>query len=83
MVHSRAFDVLSGTVTISGMTISGGVANLSSPNIASVGGGVVNFATLTLSNDVLTGNQALGDPSVSPLGIDGLVPAVAWAISGP
>ena len=48
---SRVFDVVSGSVTISGTTISGGVANLSSPNIASVGGGVVNFANLTLSND--------------------------------
>ena len=46
---SRVFEIDSGTVTISGITITGG----SSPS----GGGVLNFATLTLYQDVLTGNH--------------------------
>ncbi len=69
--NSRVF-LVDGTASISGLTITGGVANASSPYIASAGGGVVNFATLTLTADVLSNNEALGDPSASPLGIDGL-----------
>jgi hypothetical protein len=63
---SRVFDIQSGTVTIAGMTITDGLANGSSPVLPSEGGGVLNQASLTLSNDVLSNNQAIGDPTVSP-----------------
>jgi hypothetical protein len=46
---SRVFEIAAGSVTISGMTITGG----RSPS----GGGVLNFASLALNQDVLTGNQ--------------------------
>jgi uncharacterized repeat protein (TIGR03803 family) len=46
---SRVFEVETGSVTISGLTITGG----SSPS----GGGVLNLADLTLDQDVLTGNR--------------------------
>ena len=49
----RVFDILGGTVTISGVTIEGGMA--------SMGAGVLNNgANLTLSNDVISGNHAVG-----------------------
>jgi hypothetical protein len=66
---SRVFDVSGGvTVTIAGMTITDGLANGSSPVLASTGGGILNFGTLTLANDVLFNNQAVGDAGTSPTG---------------
>src|SRR5262249_3518806 len=66
---SRVFDVSGGvTVTVSGMTMTDGVANGSSPGRARSGGGVLNFGSLTLADDVLSSNQAVGDPSTSPMG---------------
>jgi hypothetical protein len=68
----RVFDISGGlTVTIAGMTITDGLANGSSPVLAGTGGGILNFGTLTLSSDVLSNNQAVGDPSTSPLGRPG------------
>jgi hypothetical protein len=69
---SRVFDISGGvTVTIAGMTITDGLADGSSPVLASTGGGILNFGSLTLSNDVLSDNQAVGDPSKSPTGRPG------------
>ena len=69
---SRVFDISSGaTVTIAGMTITDGLANGRSPVLASTGGGILDFGTLTLSNDVLSNNQAVGDAGTSPLGKQG------------
>src|SRR5262245_38737666 len=66
---SRIFDISGGvTVTIAGMTMSDGLANGSSPVLASTGGGILNFGSLTLANDVLANNQAVGDASTSPTG---------------
>src|SRR5262245_34062594 len=66
---SRVFDVSAGaTVTIAGMTITDGLANGSAPVIASTGGGILNFGRLTLANDVLSNNQAVGDAGTSPTG---------------
>lgn len=66
---SRIFDISSGvTATIAGMTITDGLANGSSPVIASTGGGILNFGNLALSTDVLSDNQAVGDPGASPFG---------------
>ena len=72
---SRVFVLQPNTsVTLAGMTISDGLTNGDSPLIPSIGGGIlngappVNLATnLILSNVVISGNQALGDPSKSPL----------------
>ena len=58
---SRVFDVMSGTVTIAGLTITHGRADGDSLPIPTTGGGVLNQGILTLSNDVLSDNQALGD----------------------
>jgi hypothetical protein len=66
---SRVFDISGGvTVTIAGMTMTDGLANGSSPVVASTGGGILNFGSLTLANDVLSNNQAVGDAGTSPTG---------------
>jgi hypothetical protein len=55
---SRVFDIsTSKSVTLSGLTIANGLADQ--------GGGIDNLSTLTLTNDVLSGNEALGDSSTS------------------
>jgi CSLREA domain-containing protein len=51
--HDRVFQVLSGTVTISGVTIEGG-------NVSGNGGGIENDSTLTLLNSIVSANQASG-----------------------
>jgi hypothetical protein len=63
---SRVFAIQSGNVTIAVVTISDGVADGGSPIFASVGGGVLNLASLKPSNDVVSNNQALGDRSQAP-----------------
>jgi hypothetical protein len=69
---SRVFDISSGaTVTIAGLTMTDGLAAGNSPVLASTGGAILNFGTLTLSDDVLSDNQAVGDASTSPLGKPG------------
>jgi hypothetical protein len=66
---SRVFDISGGvTVTIDGMTISDGLANGSSPVLASAGGGILNFGSLTLADVVLSNNRAVGDTGTSPTG---------------
>jgi hypothetical protein len=65
----RVFDVSTGaTVTIAGMTITDGLANGGSPGLTSAGGGILNFGDLTLSGDVLSDNQAVGDAVKVALG---------------
>lgn len=55
----RVFEVDAGTVTLAGMTIRNGSA-FSGTNIHdNVGGAILNRSTLTVSNCVITGNQAL------------------------
>jgi hypothetical protein len=63
---SRVFEVASGTVTISGLTMSDGLAGKNASPFAGAGGGILNEAgaNLTLANVVLANNQAVGDPSV-------------------
>jgi hypothetical protein len=51
----RVFDVRSGTVTLSGMTIQGGYL---SEGIAGTGGGIYNGGTLTVSSCTISGNYA-------------------------
>jgi hypothetical protein len=66
---SRVFDVSAGTsVTIAGVTITNGLANGSAPVRASAGGGILNLGSLTLTDDVVSNNQAVGDPHASALG---------------
>jgi hypothetical protein len=60
---SRVFNISSGfTVTISGLAIKGGLAsgNSSTPGGASSGGGILNAGTLTLKDDIVSGNTATG-----------------------
>src|SRR5262245_6250589 len=66
---SRVFDISAGmTVAIDWMTMTDGLANGSSPVLASTGGGILNFGSLTLANDVLSNNRAVGDAGTSPTG---------------
>jgi hypothetical protein len=66
---SRVFDISAGvTVSIAGMTMTDGLADGSSPVLASTGGGILNRGNLTLTGDVLSNNQAVGDAGTSPLG---------------
>jgi hypothetical protein len=63
---SRIFDISDGvTVTIAAMTMTDGLANGTAPVVASTGGAILNFGTLTLSNDVLSNNHAVGDANTN------------------
>jgi hypothetical protein len=64
---SRVFDVTSGTVTIAGLTITAGRSDKNAVVLPSVGGGILNQGTLTLTSDVVSFNQAIGDPNKGPL----------------
>ena len=64
----RVFDISAGeTVTLAGLTITDGLANDISPVSPGTGAGILNFGTLKLDNDVLSNNQAHGDPGGSPI----------------
>lgn len=69
---SRVFFIESKEVTLSGMTISDGLADAKAPVVPSCGGGIQNYGSLLLSDVIVSGNQALGDRIVSPLGCPGL-----------
>jgi hypothetical protein len=61
MSHSRVFAISSGaTVTISGLTITGGLADDKAPRFPGLGGGILNEANLTLTGVVVSHNQAAG-----------------------
>jgi hypothetical protein len=71
---SRVFVILAGEVTLAGMTISDGLADGNSTvpvpvpvDTHSVGGAILNFSALVLSDVVLSDNQAIGDASGTPL----------------
>jgi hypothetical protein len=69
---SRVFDVSAGVaVTVAGLTMTDGRADGSAPVLASTGGAILDFGTLTLSDDVLSDSQAVGDAGTSPLGKPG------------
>ena len=68
----RVFVIAGGAATIAGVTIRDGLADGNSPILPSTGGGILNLASVTLANAVVSGNQALGDLSQSPLGLPGL-----------
>jgi hypothetical protein len=69
---SRVFDISgSAKATIAGLTMTDGLVNGSSPVLASSGGAILNFGNLTISNDVLSNNQAIGDAGKSPTGKPG------------
>jgi hypothetical protein len=64
---SRVFNVGTGvTATIDGLTITHGLANGSTSDSPSTGGGMLNSGTLNLINDVLSDNQAVGAKGASP-----------------
>ncbi len=63
---SQVFQIAQGTTaTISGLTITGGVANSVLPGQHSSGGGVDNFGKLTLVNDAISGNSAIDGGGLS------------------
>ncbi len=51
--HDRVFQIISGKVTISGITVQGG-------NVSGNGGAIENDGTLTLLNSLISANQASG-----------------------
>jgi hypothetical protein len=58
----RLLDVAGGaSLTLQNLTVQGGLADQ--------GGGIDNAGSLTLSHDVLSGNEALGDSSTTGLGL--------------
>jgi hypothetical protein len=66
---TRVFDISPGAkVTISGMTITRGLADGHAPVLPSTGGGILNFGELTLSHVVVSDNRAIGDINANPLG---------------
>jgi hypothetical protein len=76
---SRVFVILNtAAATISGITISDGLANGSSPYIPSIGGGILvgtaapSSARLDLMNVVVSNNQAFGNAEKVPLGYIGV-----------
>ena len=71
---SRVFDISgSVTVTISGLTIANGEAVVTQPLGADGGGGILNEAgaTLNLDNCVLSNNEAVLSPAITPTIIQG------------
>src|SRR6516225_6659130 len=59
--HSRVFAISPGTtVTISGLTITHGLADNNAPGFHSLGGGILNRGNLTLKDAVVSHNQAAG-----------------------
>jgi hypothetical protein len=62
---SRIFDITTGAVSLSGLTITQGRADLNAANLKGVGGGILNEGSLSLTDVALTDNQASGDASVS------------------
>ncbi|MCI0457603.1 MAG: hypothetical protein L0Z62_11585 [Gemmataceae bacterium] len=62
---SRVFNILGGKVNIARLTITAGLADKNAPLFPSTGGGILNQGDLTLSDVVLSYNQAVGDPSAS------------------
>jgi hypothetical protein len=60
---SRVFVVVGGPVVLARMTISDGLADGNSPITVSIGGAILNTASLTLSDVVVSDSQALGDKS--------------------
>ncbi len=65
---SRVFVIAGGAATISGATIRDGLADGNSPIMPCTGGGILNFSSLTLVNDIVCDNQALGESGLSPFG---------------
>ncbi|QEH39040.1 hypothetical protein OJF2_76520 [Aquisphaera giovannonii] len=62
---SRVFDITGGTVIIAGLTIADGRADGKTPVSPGEGGGILNSGNLTLTNDILWNNRAVGDASVT------------------
>jgi fibronectin-binding autotransporter adhesin len=76
---STVFDVQNGvTATISGLTVTGGVATTGN------GGGIANYGTLTLSGGAITGNSAVLGSSAAGGGVftEGSLTVTNSTISG-
>jgi CSLREA domain-containing protein len=66
---TRVFQVDAGvTGMFEGLAITHGKADGNAPGIASYGGGILNFGNLTLSEVVVSDNQAIGDKNANPSG---------------
>jgi hypothetical protein len=66
---TRVFEVDAGvTASFERLAITHGKADGNAPGIASYGGGILNFGNLTLSDVVVSDNQAIGDKNANPLG---------------
>jgi hypothetical protein len=64
--HSRLFEIAVGAnVTISGLTLKSGSVTGSFPTNPAEGGAILDRGTLTLANDVIKGNSAIGSPGAA------------------
>jgi hypothetical protein len=62
---SRVLDITRGSVSVSGLTITDGRADQSSSNLPSAGGGILNQGSLTLTDVVVSDNEAVGDAATA------------------
>ena len=80
--QSRVFDVTGGTVSISGVTVTGGDGVDTPGGTASAGGGILlDGATLTLADSTVTGNQTMGTGEGSGIQADGSLTVLRSTIS--
>src|ERR1700761_2121167 len=78
---SRVFDVTSGTVSVSGVTITGGNGMDTPGGTAGSGGGIESGGTLTLSDSTVTGNQVQSSNEGGGIQSNGTLTVVRSTIS--
>jgi hypothetical protein len=80
--QSRVFDITNGTVSISGVSVTGGDGFDTPGGTASDGGGIlVDGATLTLADSTVTGNQTMGTSEGSGIQADSSLTVLRSTIS--
>jgi hypothetical protein len=78
---SRVFEIASGTVSISGVTITGGTGTDTPGGTAGSGGGIDSGGTLTLTDSTVTGNQVQGTNEGGGIQSSGTLTVVRSTIS--
>jgi hypothetical protein len=80
--QSRVFDITSGTVSISGVTVTGGDGFDTPGGTAGPGGGILlGGGTLTLADSTVTGNQTMGAGEGSGIQANGSLTVLRSTIS--
>ena len=78
---SRVFDITTGTVSISGVTITGGTGYDTPGGTANDGGGIASDGTLTLTDSTVTGNQVQGSDEGNGISSNGTLTVVGSTVS--